>query len=205
MDQNIKQAIVKGETSLGIEFGSTRIKAVLIEYNFEIIGSSSYEWENQLIDGYWTYQLNEIIKGLQETYHQLKQEVEKNYGVTLQKIGSIGCSAMMQGYIALDQAGELLVPFPTWRHATTGTAASELTEKFQFKIPERWSIAHLYQAILNDEEHVANIDYMTTLSGYIHCLLTGSRALGMGDASGMFPIDGSAQQYNENMIKQFDG
>lgn len=204
MDQNMKQAIVRGETSLGIEFGSTRIKAVLIDYNFETIGSSSYEWENQLIDGYWTYDLNEVINGLQETYRQLKQEVENNYGVTLQKIGSIGCSAMMQGYIALDQAGELLVPFRTWRNATTGTAASELTEKFQFKIPERWSIAHLYQAILNDEEHVANIDYITTLSGYIHWVLTGSKALGLGDASGMFPIDKAAQQYNEDMLKKFD-
>ncbi|WP_019640119.1 xylulokinase [Paenibacillus fonticola] len=204
MDQNMKQAIVRGETSLGIEFGSTRIKAVLIDYNFEKISSSSYEWENQLIDGYWTYDLNEVINGLQETYRQLKQEVENNYSVTLQKIGSIGCSAMMQGYIALDQAGELLVPFRTWRNATTGTAASELTEKFQFKIPERWSIAHLYQAILNDEEHVANIDYITTLSGYIHWVLTGSKALGLGDASGMFPIDESAQQYNEIMMKKFD-
>jgi Sugar (pentulose and hexulose) kinases len=203
MDQNIKQAIVGGETSLGIEFGSTRIKAVLIDPRFETIGSSSYEWENQLIGGYWTYPLNEMICGLQETYRQLKQEVENNYGVTLQKIGSIGCSAMMQGYIALNQAGELLVPFRTWRNATTSTAASELTEKFQYKIPQRWSIAHLYQAILNNEEHVANIDYMTTLSGYIHWLLTGSKALGIGDASGMFPIDESAQQYNENMVKKF--
>ncbi|MGO4344871.1 xylulokinase [Paenibacillus sp. MCAF9] len=203
MDQHIKQAIVRGETSLGIEFGSTRMKAVLIDYKFETIASSSYEWENQLIDGYWTYHINEVIHGLQAIYHQLKQEVENNYGVTLQKIGSIGCSAMMQGYIALDQAGELLVPFRTWRNATTGTAASVLTEKFQFKIPERWSIAHLYQAILNDEEHVTNINYMTTLSGYIHWRLTGIKALGIGDASGMFPIDESAQQFNEDMIKQF--
>lgn len=203
MEQNIKQAIIRGETSLGIEFGSTRIKVVLIDFNFKTIGSSSYEWENQLIDGYWTYDLNEVIYGLQEGYRQLKQEVESNYGVTLQKIGSIGCSAMMQGYIALDQAGELLVPFRTWRNATTGTAASVLTEIFQFKIPQRWSIAHLYQAILNDEEHVANIDYITTLSGYIHWLLTGSKSLGLGDASGMFPIDISAQQYNEDMIKLF--
>ncbi len=203
MDQNIKQAIVKGETSLGIEIGSTRIKAVLIDYNYETICSSSYEWENQLIDGYWTYSLNEMINGLQEIYRQIKQEVENNYGVPLQKIGSIGCSAMMQGYIVLDQAGELLVPFRTWRNATTGTAALELTEQFQFKIPQRWSIAHLYQAILNDEEHVNSIDYMTTLSGYIHWLLTGSKVLGIGDASGMFPIDESALQYNEDMVKKF--
>jgi len=204
MNQNIKQAIVKGHTSLGIEFGSTRIKAVLIDHNFETISSSSYEWENQLIDGYWTYHLNKMINGLQQTYRQLKQEVDNNYGVTLQKIGSIGCSAMMQGYIALDQAGELLVPFRTWRNATTSKAASVLTEKFQFKIPQRWSIAHLYQAILNDEEHVTSIDYVTTLSGYIHWLLTGCKAIGIGDASGMFPINKSTNQYNEDMVKQFE-
>ncbi|WP_338594882.1 FGGY-family carbohydrate kinase [Paenibacillus sp. Y5S-9] len=204
MDQNLKQAIVRGETSLGIEFGSTRIKAVLIDHHFNTVCSSSYEWENQLIGGYWTYPMDEMIHGLQQTYHQLKQEIEKNYGVTIQKIGSIGCSAMMQGYIALDQTGKLLVPFRTWRNATTGKAASELTEKFQFKIPERWSIAHLYQAILNGEEHVANINYITTLSGYIHRLLTGSKAIGIGDASGMFPIDESTLGYHEEMLKKFD-
>jgi len=199
----IKNAIVRGETSLGIEFGSTRIKAVLIDYHFNTIGSSSYEWENQLIDGYWTYDLTEMIKGLQETYHQLKQDIENKYGVTLQKVGSIGCSAMMQGYIVLDQSGDLLVPFRTWRNATTGTAASELTELFNFKIPQRWSIAHLYQAILNNEEHVNKIDYMTTLSGYIHWMLTGTKALGVGDASGMFPIDRSTRQYNKDMVSKF--
>lgn len=204
MDQNLKQAIVRGETSLGIEFGSTRIKAVLIDHHFNTICSSSYEWENQLIGGYWTYPMDEMIHGLQQTYHQLKQVIETNYGVTIQKIGSIGCSAMMQGYIALDQTGELLVPFRTWRNATTGKAASELTEKFQFKIPERWSIAHLYQAILNEEEHVTNINYITTLSGYIHRLLIGSKAIGLGDASGMFPIDGSTLGYHEEMLKKFD-
>ncbi|PWW40739.1 MULTISPECIES: xylulokinase [Paenibacillus] len=204
MDLNMKQAIVRGETSLGIEFGSTRIKAVLIDHHFNTICSSNYEWANQLIDGYWTYDMNEMIYGLQQTYHQLKQEIETNYGVTIQKIGSIGCSAMMQGYIALDQTGELLVPFRTWRNATTGKAASELTEKFQFKIPERWSIAHLYQAILNGEEHVTNIDYITTLSGYIHRLLTGSNSIGIGDASGMFPIDEAALEYHEDMVKKFD-
>ncbi len=203
MDINRKQAIINGETTLGIEFGSTRIKAVLMDDHFELIGSSSLEWENQFIDGYWTYDLNEVIRGLQETYLQLKQEIKNKYGVTLTKIGSIGLSAMMQGYIALDQAGKLLVPFRTWRNMTTETAASVLTEKFQFKIPQRWSIAHLYQAILNDEEHVANIDYMTTLSGYVHWLLTGSKSLGIGDASGMFPIEKLTRQYNIEMIKQF--
>ncbi|RPK29540.1 xylulokinase [Paenibacillus xylanexedens] len=204
MGQNMKQAILRGETSLGIEFGSTRIKAVLMDQHFNTICSSSYEWENQLIDGYWTYHMDEMIHGFQQTYHQLKQEIEGKYGVTIQKIGSVGCSAMMQGYIALDQSGELLVPFRTWRNATTAKAASELTDKFQFKIPERWSIAHLYQAILNGEEHVANINYITTLSGYIHLLLTGSKAIGIGDASGMFPIDESTRGYHEVMLKKFD-
>lgn len=204
MDENLKQRIVRGETSLGIELGSTRIKAVLIDHRFDTLCSSSYDWENQLIDGYWTYHLNEIIHGLQQTYHQLKQEVEHKYGVTLQTIGSIGCSAMMQGYIALDQAGKLLVPFRTWRNATTGTAASKLTEIFQYKIPQRWSIAHLYQAILDGEEHVTSLDYITTLSGYIHWLLTGNKAIGIGDASGMFPIDEATLQYNEGMIDKFN-
>lgn len=203
MDLNRKQAIVRGETSLGIEFGSTRIKAVLIDYHYETLASSSYEWENQWIDGYWTYDLHEVVNGLQETYRLLKQEIENTYGVTLQKIGSMGCSAMMQGYIVLDQNGEPLVPFRTWRNATTEKAASILTEEFQFKIPQRWSIAHLYQAILNEEEHVPSIDYMTTLSGYIHWLLTGTRSLGLGDASGMFPIEQSTGQYHEDMIKKF--
>jgi len=203
MNQNIKKAIINGQTSLAIEFGSTRIKAVLIDYNFETIGSSSYEWENQLINGYWTYNLDEMTNGMQETYRQLKLQIESNYGVKLQKIGSIGCSAMMQGYIALNQEGNLLVPFRTWRNATTSEAASELTEKFKFKIPQRWSIAHLYQAILNGEEHVTNINYVTTLSGYIHWRLTGSKAIGIGDASGMFPIDEATKQYNDDMLNKF--
>lgn len=204
MSQNIKEAIVNGETSLGIEFGSTRIKAVLIGRDFGIIGSSSYDWENQLINGYWTYNLKTVIDGLQETYRRLRQELENKYGVTLQKIGSIGCSAMMQGYIVLDQAGEPLVPFRTWRNTTTGIAASKLTDKFNFKIPQRWSIAHLYQAILDDEAHVPNIDYLTTLSGYIHYKLTGVKAIGIGDASGMFPIDETTKQYHKDMMHQFD-
>lgn len=202
-NKNIRQAIVTGETFLGIEFGSTRIKGVLIDHNFETIGSGIYDCENQLINGYWTYDLNELTTGLQKVYLQIKQEVENNYGVTLQKIGSIGCSAMMQGYIALNHAGELLVPFRTWRNTTTSSASSQLTEKFQFKIPQRWSIAHLYQAILNEEEHVADLDYITTLSGYFHRRLTEKRILGIGDASGMFPIDESKNQFNEVMLHQF--
>ncbi|MDC7781401.1 xylulokinase [Priestia megaterium] len=202
--ESIKQAIAKGKTSLGIELGSTRIKAVLIDENFETIASGSYEWENLLEDGFWTYNLLDIITGLQSAYREMKQEVERSYGITIRTVGSIGVSAMMHGYMAFDKTGELLVPFRTWRNATTTAAAKELTEHFQFNIPERWSIAHLYQAIINQEKHLPRIDYMTTLAGYIHWLLTGSKALGIGDASGMFPIDERTQNYSEAMMKQFD-
>ncbi|MFE4120553.1 xylulokinase [Priestia sp. YIM B13486] len=202
--ESIKQAIAKGKTSLGIELGSTRIKAVLIDENFETIASGSYEWENLLEDGFWTYNLLDIITGLQSAYREMKQEVERSYGITIRTVGSIGVSAMMHGYMAFDKTGELLVPFRTWRNATTSAAAKELTEHFQFNIPERWSIAHLYQAIINQEKHLPRIDYMTTLAGYIHWLLTGSKALGIGDASGMFPIDERTQNYSEDMMKQFD-
>lgn len=201
---DLKEAITRGETSLGIEFGSTRIKAVLIDRRFETIASGSFEWENQLKDGYWTYSQEEIITGLQTAYRAMKQEVQERYGVKLQTVGSIGFSAMMHGYMAFDQSGELLVPFRTWRNATTGEAARKLTELFQFNIPERWSIAHLYQAILNQEEHVPRIDYLTTLAGYIHWLLTGSKVIGIGDAAGIFPIDEATHHYNAAMMKQFD-
>ncbi|MCU7709535.1 FGGY-family carbohydrate kinase [Priestia sp. JV24] len=202
--ESTKQAIAKGKTSLGIELGSTRIKAVLIDENFETIASGSYEWKNLLEDGFWTYNLLDIITGLQSAYREMKQEVERSYGITIRTVGSIGVSAMMHGYMAFDKTGELLVPFRTWRNATTSAAAKELTEHFQFNIPERWSIAHLYQAIINQEKHLPRIDYMTTLAGYIHWLLTGSKALGIGDASGMFPIDERTQNYSEGMMKQFN-
>ncbi|MGG0540960.1 FGGY-family carbohydrate kinase [Priestia aryabhattai] len=202
--ESIKQAIAKGKTSLGIELGSTRIKAVLINENFETIASGSYEWENLLEDGFWTYNLLNIITGLQSAYREMKQEVERSYGITIRTVGSIGVSAMMHGYMAFDKTGELLVPFRTWRNATTSEAAKELTEHFNFNIPERWSIAHLYQAIINQEKHLPRIHYMTTLAGYIHWLLTGTKALGIGDASGMFPIDERTQNYSEAMMKQFD-
>lgn len=202
--EQTKEAIAKGATSLGIEFGSTRIKAVLINERFDTIASGSYEWENLLKDGYWTYNQEDIITGMQTAYREMKQDVEQKYGITLQTIGSIGFSAMMHGYVALDRTGELLVPFRTWRNATTGVAAKELTDLLQFNIPERWSIAHLYQAILNEEEHLPRIDNLTTLAGYIHWLLTGNKAIGIGDASGIFPIDESTHNYHPTMIKQFD-
>lgn len=201
---SIEQAINKGETSLGIEFGSTRIKVVLIDHSFQTIASGSNEWENQLKDGFWTYNLEDIIKGLQDAYREMKEEVAQKYGITLQTVGSIGFSAMMHGYMAFDENNELLVPFRTWRNATTGAAAKALTDLFGFNIPERWSIAHLYQAILNEEEHVPQIRFVTTLAGYIHWLLTGNKALGVGDASGMFPIDETTGNFNASMIQQFD-
>ncbi|SHK72904.1 xylulokinase [Epilithonimonas mollis] len=199
-----RDCILNGKTSLGIELGSTRIKAVLIDQNFEIIGSGIYDWENKLVDGFWTYCPKEIVNGLQEAYRQLAKEIQDKYNAPLQNIGSIGCSAMMQGYIVLDHSGELLVPFRTWRNATTAQASSDLTNAFEFKIPQRWSISHLYQAILNNEPHVKNISYVTTLSGYIHWLLTGKKILGIGDASGMFPIDETKKQFDELLINKFN-
>lgn len=201
---DVKEAITKGNISLGIEFGSTRIKAVLIDHRFETIASGSYEWENQLKDGFWTYNQEDIITGLQTAYREMKQEVNQKYGVILQTVSSIGFSAMMHGYMAFNSTGELLVPFRTWRNATTGAAARELTDLFQFNIPERWSIAHLYQAVLNKEEHVPGIDYVTTLAGYIHWQLTGNKVIGIGDASGVFPIDETIHKYHPTMVKQFD-
>src|SRR5690625_1438853 len=200
----IREAIAKGETSLGIEFGSTRIKAVLIDNQFETIATGSYEWENRLEDGFWTYNLVDIVTGLQAAYSEMKLQAERDYGITIRTIGSIGFSAMMHGYMAFDKTGELLVTFRTWRNATTSVAAKELTDLFQFNIPERWSIAHLYQAILNEEEHLPQIDYVTTLAGFTHWLLTGKKAVGIGDASGIFPIDESTKNYNQSMVKQFD-
>lgn len=164
---NIKQAITEGETSLGIEFGSTRIKAVLIDSSFETIASGSYEWENLLEDGIWTYNLVDIITGLQTAYSEMKKKVERNYGITIRKIGSIGFSAMMHGYMAFDNTGSRLFRFELGVTQQPVFAAKELTDKFQFNIPERWSIAHLYQAILNEEKHLPRIDYITTLAGYI--------------------------------------
>ncbi|GEK60185.1 ATPase [Marinococcus halophilus] len=200
----VKQAITQGETSLGIEFGSTRIKAVLIDNNSKTIATGSYEWENQLENDFWTYNQVDIITGLQAAYSNMKFAVESKYGVTIRTIGSIGVSAMMHGYMPFDRTGELLVPFRTWRNNTTSVAASELTDLFQYNIPERWSIAHLYQAILDDEKHLPRIHLITTLSGYIHWLLTGKQVLGAGDASGMFPFDETTQDYNKPMLNQFD-
>ena len=205
MDRNdAPKAINSAKTSLGIEFGSTRIKAVLIGEDHTPLASGSHEWENQYDDGVWTYSLEDIWAGLQKSYRNLGNEVLERYNIPLQTIGAIGFSAMMHGYMAFDEGGNLLVPFRTWRNTITGQAAKELTDLLQFNIPQRWSIAHLYQAILNEEPHVDDIRHLTTLAGYVHWKLTGQKVLGVGDASGIFPIDSRTNDYDEHMIELFD-
>ena len=199
-----KEAIKAGNTSLGIEFGSTRIKAVLVDEKNEVLAIGSHEWENRLENGIWTYSLDDIWNGLQDCYKNMADDVKAQYGETLTTIGSIGFSAMMHGYMAFDKEGELLVPFRTWRNTITEEAAEKLTEAFSYNIPQRWSIAHLYQAILNKEEHVGNIAFFTTLAGFIHWKLTGEKVLGVGDASGMFPIDSTTRNWNKEMLAKFD-
>lgn len=199
-----RDAIIKGRTTLGIELGSTRIKAVLMDENYNAIATGKHDWENRYIDNIWTYTLEDIWEGVQGSYHDLAEDVMREYGVTITTIGAIGFSAMMHGYMAFNKEGELLVPFRTWRNTITGQASDILTDLFQYNIPQRWSIAHLYQAILNNEEHVAEIDYLITLEGYVHWKLTGQRVLGIGDASGMFPVDTKTKDFNEYMINQFD-
>lgn len=200
---NAKTSILNGEATLGIEFGSTRIKAVLIALDGTPIASGSYEWENQLVDGLWTYALDEIWHGLQQCYADLAANVRLEYSVPITRLHAIGISAMMHGYMPF-HGDELLVPFRTWRNTNTARAAHELSELFGFNIPLRWSVAHLYQAILDHEPHVPQIDFITTLAGYIHWQLTGRRVLGVGDASGMFPIDTEGDCYDEAMLAKFD-
>jgi sugar (pentulose or hexulose) kinase len=205
LDRNdIQKAIESGRTALGVEFGSTRIKAVLIGEDHRPLASGSHEWENRYENGVWTYHLEDVWSGLQDSYRKLKDEVLEKYGVPLTTIGAIGFSAMMHGYLAFDKDETLLVPFRTWRNTITGQAAEELTNLFQFNIPQRWSIAHLYQAILNKEPHVKDISHLTTLAGYVHWKLTGQNALGVGEASGMFPIDSQTNDYDTYKLQQFN-
>ena len=199
-----KDAITNGRTTLGIELGSTRIKAVLMDEEYNAIAIGKHDWENRYIDNIWTYTLEDIWEGVQGSYRDLADEVMKKYGVTITTIGAIGFSAMMHGYMAFDKEGSLLVPFRTWRNTITGPAADKLTDIFQYNIPQRWSITHLYRAILNKEEHVSRIDYLITLEGYVHWMLTGERVLGIGDCAGMFPVDSYTKDFNERMIGQFD-
>lgn len=199
---DIKEKIEQGEIFLGIELGSTRIKASLVDDTFSPVADGSYSWENKLVNGFWTYSLDDIHKGVQACYADLKRNVSEKYGVTLKKIGAIGISAMMHGFMAFDGDNKLLTPFRTWRNTNTSQAAKELSSLFDFNIPMRWSIAHLYQAILYSEPYVNNISALTTLSGYIHFLLTGERVIGIGDGSGMFPVSGG--NYDADMAAAFD-
>ncbi len=202
--ETAKSAIESGKSILGIEFGSTRIKAVLVDGSHQPIALGVHDWENRLENGVWTYSLDDIRTGLQDCYASLVKDVKEKYGVSLSKIAAMGFSGMMHGYMPFDKAGNLLTPFRTWRNTMTGQAVKELTPLFGFNIPQRWSIAHLYQAILNGEDHVKNIAFFTTLAGYIHYMLTGEKVLGIGEASGMFPIDSEAMDYDQKMLDQFD-
>ena len=199
-----KELIEAGKTAIGIEFGSTRIKAVLVDDAGKVLAQGGYGWENQYENGVWTYSLDMIWTGLQTAYTGLREDVKKQYGTDLKTVGAIGFSAMMHGYMAFDKDDNLLVPFRTWRNTITEEAAAALTKEFGFNIPQRWSIAHLYQAILNKEEHVKDITFFTTLAGYIHWQLTGEKVLGVGDASGMFPIDSTTRNYNSEYMAKFD-
>lgn len=198
------QSILNGRTALGMELGSTRIKAVLVDEYQKPIASGSHDWENRYVDNIWTYTLEDIWEGAQDSFAKLAEDVKARYGVTLTTVGSIGISAMMHGYMAFGRDGEILAPFRTWRNTMTEEASEKLTELFQYHIPQRWSIAHLYQAILRKEAHVPEIDYLITLEGYVHWKLTGRKVLGIGDCAGMFPIDTDKKDFHERMIAQFD-
>lgn len=205
-EQNMgaKNTIEQGKAILGIEFGSTRIKAVLIDGDNKPIAQGSHEWENQLVDGLWTYSIDAIWGGLQDCYANLRADVKQQYGVEIENLAAIGISAMMHGYMAFDSKQQILVPFRTWRNTNTGQAAAELSKLFNYNIPLRWSISHLYQCILNGDKHVSDIDFLTTLAGYIHWQLTGEKVLGVGDASGMIPVDPKTKTYDAAMVEKFD-
>ncbi len=204
MSLDAKTTIETGKAILGVEFGSTRIKAVLIDQDNNPIAQGSHEWENQLEDGLWTYSIEAIWNGLQNCYSDLRANVRKQYDTDIEILAAIGMSAMMHGYMAFDTNEEILVPFRTWRNTNTAQAAAKLSSLFNYNIPLRWSISHLYQAILNKEEHVNSIDYLTTLAGYVHWQITGNKVLGIGDASGMLPIDPATKNYSATMVDEFD-
>jgi sugar (pentulose or hexulose) kinase len=203
-DEKTKRMILDGEAVLGIELGSTRIKAVLVNKENEPIAQGGSDWENTLLDGHWTYALDDVWKNLASCFANLQKDVQQKFGVSMTKTKALGISAMMHGYLAFDKQGKLLVPFRTWRNTTTHKAAEELSDLFDYPVPERWTISHLYQAILNKEEHVKDITYVCTLAAYVHWKLTGEKVLGIGDASGLFPIDTNTNDYDQKMIKGFD-
>ena len=199
-----KELILEGKAILGIELGSTRIKAVLIDEQNKPIAQGSHTWENQLVNGLWTYSDEAIWQGLQDCYADLRREVAAQYGIEIENLAAIGISAMMHGYLPFGAQGNMLAPFRTWRNTNTGEAAKALSELFVYNIPLRWSISHLYQAILNNEDHIKDISFLTTLAGYIHWQLTGEKVLGIGDASGMIPVDPETKQYRQDMVEKFD-
>ena len=203
--EQIIRTITEGRAVLGLEFGSTRIKAVLIGDDFIPFAQGNHDWENRLEDGVWTYHMDDIWGGLQDCYADLVRDVKEQYGVELTKLAALGISGMMHGYLAFDKEGNLLVPFRTWRNTMTEQSAAELTAAFDFNIPQRWTIAHIYQAVLNGEAHVPQVDFVTTLAGYIHWQLTGQKVVGVGEASGIFPIDSETNDYNEEMLDKMDG
>lgn len=204
MKEEIKRTIAEGKGVLGLEFGSTRIKAVLVDGSHGPVAQGNWDWENRLENDVWTYRLEDVWEGLQGCYKSLREDVKSKYGVEITGLGGLGFSGMMHGYMPFDSKGELLAPFRTWRNTMTGEACGRLVSLFHFNIPQRWSIAHLYQAILNEESHVKDIDYLTTLAGYIHWKLSGERVLGVGEASGMFPIDSETCDFDGEMVEKFD-
>ena len=201
---DIRSINESGRARVGIEFGSTRIKAVLIDPAGNPIAQGGYDWENQLVNNIWTYDMKDVWKGLSACYAAMAEDVRAKYGTEITRLDAIGISAMMHGYLAFDGEGKQLVPFRTWRNTITGEAADALTKRLNFNIPQRWSISHLYQAILNQEPHVPQVHFLTTLAGYVHWQLTGEKVLGIGDASGMFPIDSNVNDYDADMVKSFD-
>ena len=203
--ENVKNIILNAETALGIEFGSTRIKSVLVDLNGSPLASGSFDWENSYKNGMWTYSLDEVFEGLRASFSALKKSVYDKFGVKLETVGSMGISGMMHGYLAFDKDGAQLAEFRTWPNTITAEAAEKLSALFDFNIPQRWSIAHLYQAILNGEEHVGRVDFIATLAAYVHYRLTGERVIGVGEASGMFPIDSRINDYDAAMLDKFDG
>ena len=190
------QTVLDGRTVLGIELGSTRIKAILIGPDHAPLASGAYSWESRLEDGLWTYHLDDVWRGIQTAYAEMAAQVKERYGVPLSRLGALGVSAMMHGYLPFDREGRQLADFRTWRNTNTAQAAEELTDCLGFNIPQRWSAAHLYQTVLNGESHVGQLDFLTTLAGYVHWQLTGEKVLGVGDASGMFPIDPATGDYH---------
>ena len=200
----MKDFIESGKAVMGIEFGSTRIKAVLVDDGFKVIAQGAHDWENKLVDGVWSYSLEDVESGVRDAYAKCAADVESKYGVKLERLAALGISGMMHGYLPFDEGGRLLVPFRTWRNVMTAEAAAELSKLFSFNVPQRWSIAHYYQAILKKEPHIGAVRWLTTLAGYVHYRLTGENVMGVGEASGMFPIDPSTGDYNERMLAAFD-